>query len=232
MRLVINHLTRMRHPYICVAGVDESRAHRRPVLSSGRLDRELLRTRGGMFSLGTIVDLGAVQPRPIAPEVEDVVFDPDKAVVEGELGPEEFVGLLEEVAVDSLSDALGAELSKKSSTAAAVPAGTGNASLGVLRLSAGELSSGLSFGKHDLRLRFADPTFGDLSIKVTDLRLWKSDQTAPAAEAIQAIGNNLDQCLVAVGLTRPFQVSSHAGVWHWLQINNVFPREDPLWARE
>jgi hypothetical protein len=182
--------------------------------------------------LGTVIDLGAVEHRAIAPEVEDVVFDPERAVVEGELGPEKFVALLEQVAVDSLSDVFGAELTRKSSTAAAVPAGTGSASLGILRLSSGELSSGLSFGKHEIRLRFVDPVFGELSIKVTDLRLWKSDQTNPATEALQAIGDNLDRCLVAVGLTRPFQVSSYAGVWHWLQINNIFPREDPLWARE
>lgn len=68
---------------------------------------------------------------------------------------------------------------------------------------------------------------------MTDLRLWASDQITPAFSEIEAIGTRLADCLVAVGLTRYFPVPSYpAGFGHWLQVNNVFPTEDPLWVRE
>gem|GEM_PF-2178214 len=39
-------------------------------------------------------------------------------------------------------------------------------------------------------------------------------------------------CMVAVGLTRYWPVPRYPGFGHWLQINNVFPMEDPLWVTE
>jgi hypothetical protein len=232
VRVVINHLTRMRSPYVCVAGVDNSGRHIRPVLSVGQLDRDLLRSKGGAFSLGANVDLGPTDPRPTVPELEDVVFDPGRTKVVDYLDPAAFGGVLEEIAVDSLGAIFGAEFVRMSGTAAAVPLGTGSASLGVLRLEGAELDAREHFGKHEIRLRFTDPDLGELSIKVTDLRLWESDQETPSMNNIQSIRNRLDGCRVAVGLTRAFAVSSYEGVWHWLQINNVFPEDDPLWVRE
>ncbi len=87
-------------------------------------------------------------------------------------------------------------------------------------------------GKPDLRVHFVDPVFDSLAIKVTDLRLWQSDQATPAEANIERIKNALDDCYLAVGLSRAFPVSSYEGVWHWLQVNNVFPVADSLWARE
>jgi hypothetical protein len=46
MRVVVNHLTRMSSPYVCVTGVDKSGAHIRPVLAAGQLDRTLLLSEG------------------------------------------------------------------------------------------------------------------------------------------------------------------------------------------
>lgn len=232
MRVIINHLTRMQHPYVCVAGVDDTRTHKRPVLAAGRLGRDLLRSNGGSFSLGAVVDLGDVQPRPTVPEVEDVIFDSGQTEVVDHLEPVAFRELLEGIAVDSLSAVFGGDLVRKSGSAAAVPLGNGSASLGVIRLEDAELNSRISFGKPEVRLVFTDPLFGELSIKVTDLRLWEMDQATPATADIEAIKDSLSGCFVAVGLTRPFAVSSYKGVWHWLQVNNVFPREDPLWERE
>ncbi len=232
MRVVINHLTRMQPPYVCIAGVDEGGRHKRPVLDVGRPRRELLASGGGPFSLGAVVDLGDVQRRPTPPEVEDVVFDPQHATTVGHWKPSEFLQLLQNTAEDSLGSIFGADLVRKSGTAAAVPVGNGNASLGVLRLKGAELVSQLEFAKPTVRLRFEDPVLGELSIKVTDLRLWEADQTTPAVDGIDEIRSDLDECLIAVGLTRPFQVSSYPGVWHWLQVNNVFPTRKPLWARE
>ena len=43
---------------------------------------------------------------------------------------------------------------------------------------------------------------------------------------------SLDGCFVEVGLTRAFAVSSYKGAWRWLQINKIFPADDPTWIRE
>lgn len=232
MRIAVNHLTRMRAPYVCVAGVDESGRSIRPVLLNERLPRSLLVSEGGPFRLGAVVDLGDPQPKPVAPEVEDVVFNPLPTQVVGHLDDDEFRGLLEEGAQDSLRSVFGPAIVAKSSTAAAVPQHTGTASLGVLRINEAKLTVQSSFGKPDIRVHFTDRDFGGLAIKVTDLRLWEADQVTPATEEIERIQNALDDCFLAVGLSRAFSVSSYEGVWHWLQINNVFPSGNPLWTRE
>lgn len=232
MRIVVNHLTRMRPTRICVAGIDEKGRSVRPVLDGQQLGRSLLQNEGGPFSLGAVVDLGRPRPRPVAPEVEDVVFDPRSTAVAERLDDAAFLRVLGAVAATSLRAVFGPELVKKSGTAAAVPQSSGNASLGVLRIRGAELLLQTRYEKPDLRVHFTDPDFGDLRIKVTDLRLWEDDHVTPAAANIERIAGMLDDCFLAVGLSRPFKVSSYEGIWHWLQINNVFPVADPLWERE
>ena len=232
MLITVIHLTRMRSPYVCVAGVEDSGDSIRPVLQSGQLPRSLLTSEGGPFRLGAVVDIAEPQPRPSAPELEDVVFNPDRTRAVGDVDADEFCGLLDDLADPLLGSIFGPTTVKKSGTAAAVPQHTGIASLGVLRTNDARLTVQTRFGKPDIRIHFTDPALGELAIKVTDLRLWEADQVTPAAEAIERIEHALDDCYLAVGLSRAFSVSSYKGVWHWLQINNVFPSSDPLWARE
>ena len=232
MRVAVNHLTRMSSPYVCVAGIDSSGAHIRPVLSAGQLDRTLLMSEGGPFSLGAVVDLGPTRSRPVVPEVEDVVFEPGRAKTVDHLDAEGFRDVLDETVTGSLGSIFGSALVRLSRTAAAVPQGSGSASLGVLRLEGADLDVRKSFGKYEIRLQFTDSDLGESSIKVTDLRLWEPDQVTPSRGEVEKVKNRLDGCFVAVGLTRAFAVSSYKGVWHWLQINNVFPADDPLWTHE
>lgn len=237
MQIVVTHLTRMRHPYICVAGIDKQGEHRRPVLvdSDGRhkqLERNLLRSEGGHFALGAVVDLGNAQPQPTPPEVEDVVFAPVAVTAVKTFDPADFRRILDRLAEDSLRTIFGPDLERLSPTAAAVPEGRGEASLGVLRLSEAGLQVKSEFEKQVLRFDFEDPDLGELSLKVTDLRLWESDHETPATEAVDRIKNHLDGCHIAVGLTRAREVSSYSGPRHWLQVNNIFPRNNPLWERE
>lgn len=76
MQVVINHVTRMSSPRICVAGVDRATSeHVRP--TTGRSDpitRDLLRENGGPFGMGALVDLGSVTAEPSPPETEDRRF--------------------------------------------------------------------------------------------------------------------------------------------------------------
>ncbi len=232
MRITVNHLTRMRPPYVCVAGVDSARRSIRPILSNNRLPRSLLASEGGLFRLGAVVDLGDPRPRPVAPEVEDVRFDPSRTRVVAHVDAAGFRGVLDEVVAGSLRSIFGSTIQRMSGTAAAVPQHTGTASLGVLRVDNAELTVETRYEPASVRFHFDDSDLGTLAIKVTDLRLWEEDQVTPASTNIQRIENVLDDVYVAVGLTRAFAVSSYEGVWHWLQVNNVFPASDPLWARE
>ena len=70
----------MQPGYFCVAGIDvNTPRHIRPVLRHGRLTTDLLRTNGGPFDLGAVVDLGPTTNAGRAPELEDHRFDPVRA---------------------------------------------------------------------------------------------------------------------------------------------------------
>ena len=235
MRIVVTHLTRMGGTHICLAGTDEEGEHWRPILSSRKSgnrwepDRRWLRSRGGRFHLGSEVDLGDVRYEPVPPEVEDVVVDVKQAKFVKDFDGEQFWKILDGLSQDSLRSIFGPDLASQSSTAAYMPVGAGERSLGILRLSGARLEKRVERGKPEIRLVFGDRDFAKLELKVTDLRLWKGYY--PKQDRVQRIRGKLDDCLVAVGLT---------GAWvpegkierHWLQVNNIFPRGDPLWERE
>ena len=235
MRILINHLTRMGYPYVCVAGIDTDGSHVRPVLDSAQLGRDLLCSEGGPFALGAVVDLGWAYPRRTLPEVEDVVFFPEQVTPAklGMLEAVQFAKHIKRVAKSSLKEIFGDDLARKSPTAAAVPKDRGEASLGVLRVDGdADLRLGQSNEKHEIRFAFVDKDLGELALKVTDLRLWKQDHVNPDVSKVEDIRSRLNSCMVAVGLTRYWPASFYPGFGHWLQVNNIFPIDDPLWARE
>lgn len=234
MKVVVNHLTRMSYPYVCVAGVAQRGSHCRPVLPFGQqLSRRLLKNEGGPVSLGQMLDLGPVQPCSSIPEVEDVEFDPSVLKPIRALTNKQFLKVLTSVVSPSLGDIFGTALRpmSKSRTSAAVPEGKGMASLGVLQLGVGpELWHHVnSWGKPEIRLRFLDQHLGELKLKVTDIRLWEHDQVTPSAKDIKVVGEQLNGCYISVGLTRAHEVSFYDGRQHWLQVNNIFPADKPLW---
>ena len=231
MNILITHLTRMRVGYICVAGIGKNGEHIRPILdpqlTGGRvqLERALLHSNGGPFELGGLVDLGRVEPNPSPPEVEDVIFNPKQANLVKHLQIEKFGNILKESAKDSLQSVFGPELQARSSKMAAfVPPGQGRASLGVIGPSNTELSERDYKGNTEVRFRFEDPDLGSIALKVTDLRVWEKDHRTPATANIKRLQAQLDGCLISVGLTREFRGK------HWLQVNNIFPRNDPFAA--
>jgi len=232
MKIAVNHLTRMKFPYICVAGLTGSGSHIRPVIPSDQLHRRLLGEEGGPFSLGEVVELGSTTPRPARPALEDVEFEPYKASSVRLLGRDAFRKLLKGAAKSSLSKIFGPDLRRTSRTAAAVPEGRGGASLGVLGpIRKAWIKSRIEMHRPVIRCSFADSDIGYVSLKVTDLRLWKNDHTTPEVAAVRAIEPQLEGCYLAVGLTRAWSPHPSEPSEHWLQVNNVFPIHDPLWSR-
>ena len=183
--------------------------------------------------MGSILNLGPAQPRPVTPEKEDVVFVPQEARQEKSLEADRFEELMKRFAQPSLRDVFGDDLVRLSRTSAAVGKGQGIASLGVVQVAGNaDLEAREPYGKPEIRFTYIDSDLGELSIKVTDLRLWRPDYKIPAFSQIEAIHTRLQDCLVAVGLTRYWEVPLYPGYGHWLQVNNIFPIGDPLWARE
>lgn len=243
MRIAITHLTKMTHPYLDVAGVDAFGAHRRPVLATNNgenipLGRSLLCSRRGPFQLGAVVDLGEVRSWGQPPEVENILFDLERASLVDVLDPQEFWIRLEKSERSSLKSIFGsALLASPISKAAYIMRGRGKASLGVLRVRNARLSIQKRWNKRTERREqvprcwFEDPDMGELALRVYDLRLWETDHATPAMDAVDRIRGGLDDCFVSFGLGRHWPPRG-ADSRHWLRVNNVYPRGDPLWARE
>lgn len=227
MEIVVNHLTRMAAPRICVAGLNvETRSHVRPVVIGGRLDASMLAENGGLFALGAQIALANPSPRPSPPEVEDVAFSVESSEWLARLSGPDFWGVLAEVSRPALGSIFGGALERDGNTAS-LPEGVGDASLGVLR-PAGRLSMVVSFGKPRLELYDAD--LGQLSVPITDLRLFHADSGELRPDRFNLMADRLRRrdCLLSVGVGHVW--AREAGEpRHWLQINNVHLDDNPLW---
>ena len=177
MKIVINHLTRMRSPFICVAGVElRTGTHVRPVVAGKQLHNDLLVRHGGPFEMAARIELPTVTPVPHPPEVEDHLFTSNEAELEGYLPPDRFWELLNRIARPKLAQIFGPALTKRGAQAAAVDIGKGSASLGCLvparppRL----------YLRWDKRIRI-EVTDGDLNLdlSVTDIRPYGPDYVTP-----------------------------------------------------
>src|SRR5262245_2299595 len=115
MQIVVNHLTRMTAPRICVAGIEpDSRGHVRPTTpANDPIERRLLNEDGGPFGIGTLVDLGEVRANPSRPESEDHLFATASATDVRQLEPDEYWQLLDEVAEDDLESIFGPDLERR-----------------------------------------------------------------------------------------------------------------------
>lgn len=227
MRIMVNHLTRMSGSYICVAGlVNDGREHVRPLLATGRLDRNDLAAAGGLFRLGGMVDLGSVRRTGTRPEVEDIIYDPRNATAIRVLDRVAYWQRIEAVSELSLRAIFGEDLQPDGMTAV-VPAGAGRCSLGCLA-PASPLSLDINpWGK--LRLDLRDPDLGELELPVTDLRCFP--ESSPDEDVVAALQDRMragERFILAVGLTRPWAPFARQPV-HWLQVNNIFPEQEPLW---
>jgi len=154
MRIVVNHLTRMRGDHICVAGLDlDTRGPVRPV-SAAALTQKMLKRHGGVFDIAEVVDLGEVRRVGEAPEVEDHRFDLANLRAVGPMPMGEFWALLSEVARPTLAEIFGEDLERRGHTYA-TEAGRGIASLGCVAIPS-QLVPRLSYPYGKLRLSLPD----------------------------------------------------------------------------
>jgi hypothetical protein len=234
MRIVIDHLTRMHHDHVCVAGVDlQTRGHVRPLLPDGTLTPRSLARNGGPFDVANLVELVAMSRWPKKPHVEDRYFHPSAAKLVETFGPDEFWALLFGLSKRRLQDVFGCPLRRAGRSSAGVDVGQGTASLGCLiprRKPALYLRAEGQYGPA-IRMRVDD---GELDVwaAVTDLRLYQDDHATPSRPAVEQLRQRLrgpGAVILSVGLTRAFTPSTEKKPMHWLQVNNVHSDGDPTW---
>lgn len=226
VEIVVNHLTRMSGGHVCVAGLDRDGQHVRPVLPHGRLPRDLVADYGGPFSVGAVVELDHAMPRPTSPEVEDHVFDPDRARRVRSADKDKLWRFLGELASGSLIEIFGDTLDRDGLTAS-MPLETGRASLGVYR-PAQRPTLDRSFGR--LRVVVNDRELGTMSLALTDLRLYDLESDSVDERRVALLEDRLRrrEVLLSVGVGRPWARDGDVPK-HWLQVNNVHLDDNPLW---
>lgn len=231
MRIVVNHLTRMKtRSRICVAGVDETtygdvRAVTGP---DDLLTRGLLSENGGPFQVGAVVDLGAVTPDPRPPESEDHRFETGNAQFVERVAPERYWELLDDIHSASIGDALGPELQQRG-RGYALEAGHGTRSLAVVPVPYGSRLATNPWGK--LRLSFADDSGADISLSVTDVRFSQPDHVTFQEDVVADVAERLRQGVEAfmmVGLARAFTATNDDRERHWVQVNGLCLADRPL----
>jgi hypothetical protein len=219
----------MQPGYFCAAGIDlESEAHVRPVLRRGRLTTDLLSTNDGPFDIGSVLDLGATTNVGHTPELEDRRFDPADVRWLRDDDPHDYWDALERVARESLGEIFGPalELWDESGT---LDVGEGHASLGLLKPE----KQPWMYVDHRGTVRLVlDYLLPSVDLSVTDLRVYERDGRTPRRDLVQSLQKRLQagvETILSVGLTRPWQKRGDSEERHWLQLNNIHLKDDPLW---
>ncbi len=232
MRIVVNHLTRMTAPRLCVAGIDPSNLeHVRPTTSpDDLLTRDLLRAEGGPLSVGGVIDLGEGRREPDPPETEDYRIRTSQLRRVGELSEPEYLGLLDAVARPGLEDVFGADLQRVGKWKFAVDAGNGDRSLGVIRpRGRPQLQADDRFGKPRLQLQLRSPDPPSY-VRVTDVRFYEADQSIRldvVADVAQRMRAGVEVFLM-LGLSRAVVMPTDDRERHWLQLNGICLADRPV----
>jgi len=234
MRIVVNHLTRMRGGNICAAGVNlRTKEHVRPVLTRGQLTPDLLARNRGPFDIGNVVELRARKRCRTKPHVEDHLFVPSRARLIETFDGEQFWALLYTLSKQTLRDIFGPELIRAGRSSAGTRVGKGNASLGCLRPR--RKPRICLFGKGEfgprIRAKIEDGEF-DVWVPVTDIRLYQADHATPDRASVDGVRRRMYRpgaVILSVGLTRAYSTSAEAEPIHWLQVNNIHLEDDPTW---
>ena len=223
MRIVVNHVTRMSAPRICVAGIDpDTLEHVRPTtLPYDPITRTLLRTSGGPFGMGAVVELGDAEPAPTPPEVEDHRFETAQARHLEDLDGEAFLELIDVVSAPDLSSAFGPKL-ERVGWKYAVEVESGECSLAVVRAQQRlDIEIEPRFGRLQVRFEDVEP---HTYLPVTDARFYEPDQKTIRTTIVENVRARLRRgvdAFLMLGLARPYRAANDDRERHWLQLNGI-----------
>jgi hypothetical protein len=228
VKIVVNHLTRMQAGYICVAGINLANGqHVRPTMP-GRLPVSLLARNGGPFDMAAIVDLGTALYDGSRPEVDDYRFDPLRIQQVETVSGDTFWRYLQAAARPRLSQLFGADL-RAHGRGCVVAVGHGIASLGCLIPQERPLLAVDERGS--VRMTLTDGVFSP-NVSVTDIRLFQEDHQTPNLTLIEQVNQRMrdtSEIILSVGLGRQWQKPGDSEARHWLQVNNIHLRDQPIW---
>ncbi len=220
-QILVTHLTRMSHPYVCVAGIDtETGQHIRPLPPERRLHYDTTAGADG-FGLRRVMELGTVTPATLrAPHLEDRLIDVAAIRTIRMTSGVSFWESLDKRAHQSLDDLWTGDL-HYTNQGAYLLADSGLSSLGYLRPEKVRLAS--SGGS--VRVTFSAGGRA-LDCSVTDLSCFAVTQQrfAPDEHAISQLDKELVRgrpCLFAVGLARPWTGRGFGQEECWVQVNGV-----------
>lgn len=226
MEIVINHLHRASPGVIGVSGLDASTGkHVTPLIIDQSLSNRHLLTEGGFFDLGCRVDLGSAQACGQKPHVEDYTFDPKEAVARDIVSSANFFQLMLHNAEPDLKSIFGPDLQPQGMSGWLVPAGRGQASVGLLApLDPPELWVKPRPGDADeIRLTFRDrSTTRDLP--VTDLRLFLDEAGTPRESEIDKLNEIMHserRIVLGMALSRPVKYNGQESSVHWLYVTGI-----------
>lgn len=188
----------------------------------------MLKSNGGPFDVGVVVDLGHVTPEGVAPEVEDHRFSQRQARFIEQMDSTEFWGLLAQVSEGRLRSIFGPEL-KRQGGGAATDEGCGEASLGCLVPFKAPQILVDDWGR--LRMNVEDAEFQPFNLSVTDVRFYGDDLATVDHSIVHRVQRRIDggvPLLLSVGLTRPWQKPGDSVRRHWLQVNNLHFEDSPI----
>lgn len=220
----------MSVPRICVAGIDaETFQHVRPTTRpSDPITRRLLRQEGGPFGMGSVVDLGRVRHRPVAPETEDHEFQTKRARCVQSLGGAEFLAVLDAASSSSLEEGFGSDL-ERAGWKYAVEAGKGVRSLVVLRARRRPvLKIDDKYGRLQLRCDDPDPP---TYLPVTDIRFYEPDHATIRKDIVDDVRRRLRagvDVYLMLGLARAYRASNDDRERHWAQVNGLCLADRPV----
>jgi hypothetical protein len=220
VRIVVNHVTRMTGPRICVAGIDTATyRHVRPVTPPGDpLTRVLLRENGGPFGAGALVDIGSVAACPNAPETEDHEFDMTCAKRVSDVGDEAYLELLGALGEADIQAAFGSALVEVRPCKLAVPAERGERSLAVVPVAAAELRI-----RNDKLYLQLNPPAKPADLRVTDVRFYTVDLTIKR-DVVDDVNRRLaagTRAYAMLGLARAIHDDATGQDLHWLMANGL-----------
>jgi len=162
------------------------------------------------------------------PKVEDALFVPERARLEGYVSPSRLWSILEETAADSLYDIFGPDLEHHQNRRASVPLLAGKASLGTyLPVASCTLAVRATGDSANLRVVLASE---GLDLSLTDARYYEDEFRVPAMGRVRVAQNAIDDgtpVILGVGLTRPFAPAEGQRERHWLQVNALHLASDP-----
>lgn len=234
MMIVVTHLTRMRYPRICVAGLDREGHYVRPVVGRDEV-LTLEAVKRGALQLGSQIDLGwhKFKEPAYSPEVEDCYFRLANAKRIRNLPAGEFWSLLSESARENIFEIFGHGYLRPHGRTMAVAANSGVASLGDLWVDRFDLTVELYEDGQKLRGVFNVEGVGRLSAAVTDLRFYSEadGKYVLDTDKVKQLRDKLpnSRVILSLGLSRAMARKEGEEPLHWLQINGVHIEEDPLW---